>query len=84
MTIGDDVAEAFDVMYYFERSCKNQWLAMAANRPLYAVTDEIAEKTPGSGNITLINLATLPNCALFWTPKSRSTRIRAKKAKIPE
>lgn len=45
MTIGDDVAEAFDVMYYFERSCKNQWLAMAANRPLYAVTDEIAEKT---------------------------------------
>ena len=55
---------------------------MAANRPLYAVTDEIAEKRPGSGNITLINLATLPNCALFWTPKSGVRGLGRKRQKF--
>ena len=85
MTIGDDVAEAFDVMYYFERSCKNQWLAMAANRPLYAVTDEIAEKTARQWNITLINLATLPKLrAILDAEEPEYAELGRKRPKIPE
>ena len=45
MTVADDVAEAFDLLYYFERACKNQWLAMASGQKLYEVSDDIAEKT---------------------------------------
>ena len=45
LTVGDDIAEAFDLMYYFERTCKNQWLALATNQPLYEIPADIAEKT---------------------------------------
>lgn len=40
-----DVATAFDLCYYFERSCRNLWLAMASGQPLFAVDDATAEKT---------------------------------------
>ncbi|MGU9952306.1 MAG: class II aldolase/adducin family protein [Gammaproteobacteria bacterium WSBS_2016_MAG_OTU1] len=45
LTVADSIAEAFDLMYYFERTCRNQWLAMSTNRPLFIVTDDVAEKT---------------------------------------
>ena len=45
MVIGESVAAAFDLLYYFERSCKNQWLAMASGKALYQIADVIAEKT---------------------------------------
>ena len=45
MTVAATVAEAFDLMYYFERACRNQYLAMSANRPLFMAADDIAEKT---------------------------------------
>ena len=41
----EKVAMAFDLLYYFERSCRNQWLAMTTGRELFAVADDIAEKT---------------------------------------
>lgn len=45
MIAAASVAEAFDLMYYFERACRNQWLALSANRPLFIVDDATAEKT---------------------------------------
>lgn len=45
LTAGESPAEAFDLMYYFERACRNQHLAMAAGRPLFAVPPDVAEKT---------------------------------------
>lgn len=40
-----DVATAFDLLYYFERACHNQWLALATQQPLLSIPDEVAEKT---------------------------------------
>ena len=40
-----EVALAYDLMYHFERSCRNQWLALTTGRPLFLVPDEVAEKT---------------------------------------
>jgi len=45
MIVGESIAEAFDMLYYFERSCKNQWLAMASGQKLYHIPNDIAEKT---------------------------------------
>ena len=45
LVIGDSVAEAFDRLYYFERACRNQWLALASGRELYRIPDETAEHT---------------------------------------
>jgi ribulose-5-phosphate 4-epimerase/fuculose-1-phosphate aldolase len=45
MVAAESVARAFDLLFYFERTCKNQWLAMAAGRELHIVADDIAEKT---------------------------------------
>ncbi len=39
------VAEAFDLMYYFEHTCRNQWLALASGKPLRILPAAIAEKT---------------------------------------
>lgn len=40
-----DVALAFDLMFHFERACRNQWLAMATGGKLFSITDAVAEKT---------------------------------------
>ena len=45
LTRADDVATAFDLLYYFERSCRHQYLAMASGRELFAVDEATAEKT---------------------------------------
>ena len=45
LTAAADIGEAFDLMYYFERACRNQWLALSCGRPLLAIADDIAEKT---------------------------------------
>ena len=41
---GGSVAEAFDDLYYLERACQNQVLAMSTGRPLKYVPDEIARR----------------------------------------
>jgi ribulose-5-phosphate 4-epimerase/fuculose-1-phosphate aldolase len=41
---GPSVAEAFDDMYYLERCCKVQILAMSSGEDLNIVPDEIAKK----------------------------------------
>jgi ribulose-5-phosphate 4-epimerase/fuculose-1-phosphate aldolase len=38
--VGPSVAAAFDDLYYLERACQNQVLAMATGRPLKRVPDE--------------------------------------------
>lgn len=38
--VGADVAYAFDDLYYLERACRNQVLAMSTGRPLKPVPDE--------------------------------------------
>lgn len=43
--IGDTVAEAFDEMYYLERACQHQVMAMSTGRPLKIMPDEVARKT---------------------------------------
>ena len=45
LTVGADVGEAFDLLYHFERACRNQWLALTTQRPLFLIDDDIAEKT---------------------------------------
>ena len=42
--IGHSVAFAFDSMYYLERACRNQVLAMSTGRPLKRVPDDLARK----------------------------------------
>jgi ribulose-5-phosphate 4-epimerase/fuculose-1-phosphate aldolase len=43
--VGATVAQAFDLLYYFERACKTLMLAYASGQPLNVMTDAIAEKT---------------------------------------
>ena len=45
MTAAATVGEAFDLMYYFERACRNQYFAMSSGAPLFIVDDDTAEKT---------------------------------------
>ena len=42
--IGHSVAFAFNSMYYLERACRNQVLAMSTGRPLKRVPDDLARK----------------------------------------
>ena len=42
---GQSVAEAFDLMYYLERACRLQVLALSTGRKLRPVTDKVARQT---------------------------------------
>lgn len=42
---GATVAEAFDTLYFLERTCRNQILAMATGLPLKRVAASVAERT---------------------------------------
>jgi ribulose-5-phosphate 4-epimerase/fuculose-1-phosphate aldolase len=45
VTVGSSVAAAFDDLYYLERACQNQVLAMATGRPLKRVSDDVVRGT---------------------------------------
>jgi ribulose-5-phosphate 4-epimerase/fuculose-1-phosphate aldolase len=45
ITAGRTVAAAFDDLYYLERACQNQVLAMATGRPLKRVPEAEVERT---------------------------------------
>ena len=45
LVLGDDVADAFNRMFYFERACEIYIKALWTGRPLRTLSDEIAEKT---------------------------------------
>ena len=45
MVIGQDVAETFNRLYYFERACETYIKALWTGRPLRVLPDDIAEKT---------------------------------------
>src|SRR5215212_1570244 len=45
LTCGSSIAEAFDLMYYLERSCQAQIAAMGGNATLRMPPPEVAEKT---------------------------------------
>ena len=45
MTVAASVGEAFDLLYYFERACRNQWLALASGMAPLQIAPAIAEKT---------------------------------------
>jgi ribulose-5-phosphate 4-epimerase/fuculose-1-phosphate aldolase len=42
---GASVAEAFDALYYLERACRQQLLAMASGRPLKIIPPDVCERT---------------------------------------
>jgi ribulose-5-phosphate 4-epimerase/fuculose-1-phosphate aldolase len=42
---GNTVAEAFDLLYYMEKSCQTLMLAYASGQPLHILSDEVAEMT---------------------------------------
>lgn len=44
MVVGDNVSEAFNRLYYFEKAAKNYILALHTGRPLRIMSDEIARK----------------------------------------
>jgi len=48
VVIGRTVAEAFDDLYFLERACQVQILAMSTGRPLRNVKDEVAKATFGN------------------------------------
>jgi ribulose-5-phosphate 4-epimerase/fuculose-1-phosphate aldolase len=48
IVVGRTVAEAFDDLYFLERACQVQVLAMSTGRPLRRVNDEIAKSTFGN------------------------------------
>lgn len=45
IVVGRSVAEAFDLMYYLERACRLQVLALSTGRKLRAVSDKVARET---------------------------------------
>ncbi len=45
VVVGKTVAEAFDLMYYLERACRLQVLALSTGRKLRPVTEAVARKT---------------------------------------
>jgi ribulose-5-phosphate 4-epimerase/fuculose-1-phosphate aldolase len=45
IVVGASVAEAFDELYYFERACENQIIAMSTGRALNVVADDVARRT---------------------------------------
>ncbi|NNG04348.1 MAG: aldolase [Inquilinus sp.] len=45
VVVGATVAEAFDALYFLERVCRNQVLAMATGLPLKRVPEAVVEKT---------------------------------------
>jgi ribulose-5-phosphate 4-epimerase/fuculose-1-phosphate aldolase len=48
IVVGRSIAEAFDDLYFLERACQVQVLAMSTGRKLKAVPDEIAKATFGN------------------------------------
>jgi ribulose-5-phosphate 4-epimerase/fuculose-1-phosphate aldolase len=42
MVVGRTIAEAWDDLYYLERACEVQWMAMSTGREIKAVKPEIA------------------------------------------
>jgi ribulose-5-phosphate 4-epimerase/fuculose-1-phosphate aldolase len=45
MVIGEDIADAWQKLYFFERACQVQVLAQSTGQPLIRVSDAIAEHT---------------------------------------
>ncbi len=45
IAVGKSVAEAFDLLYYLERACRLQVLALSTGRKLRPVTDKVARAT---------------------------------------
>jgi ribulose-5-phosphate 4-epimerase/fuculose-1-phosphate aldolase len=45
MVVGENVARAFDELYYFERACETYVTALSTGMPLRVASDEIAETT---------------------------------------
>jgi len=45
MVTGDDVADAFDTMYYFERAARTLVTAWMTGKPLRVLADDVAERT---------------------------------------
>ncbi len=45
IVVAPSIAEAFDELYYLERACENQIIALSSGRPLHVVSDEAARLT---------------------------------------
>ena len=45
MIIGDNVADAFNRLFYFERAAETYIKALSTGQPLRVLSEEIAEKT---------------------------------------
>lgn len=45
IVVGKSVAEAFDLMYYLERACRLQVLALSTGRKLRPISEQVAKKT---------------------------------------
>jgi len=62
IVVGRTVAEAFDDLYFLERACQLQVLAMSTGRPLRQVREEVATST--FGNCDMAHFAGLHFAAL--------------------
>ncbi len=45
VTVGETVTQAFDELFYFERTCETLLLALSSGRELNIASPEVAEKT---------------------------------------
>ena len=53
IVVGGTVAEAFQSLYYLERACQAQVLAMSTGKPLLRIGDNVAASTFGGGETVL-------------------------------
>src|SRR5699024_11857628 len=45
IALGDSIAQAFDNLYYFERSCRTWLTVLATGQPYRLASNEVAERT---------------------------------------
>ncbi|NIA67103.1 aldolase [Pelagibius litoralis] len=53
IVVGDSVAKAFEDLYYLERACQLQVMALSTGRPLKRVTDNVAATTFTKPDVSL-------------------------------
>lgn len=53
IVVGETIADAFQSLYYLERACQAQILAMSTGKPLLRITDNIAASTFGGSEFSL-------------------------------
>ena len=87
ITTGRSVAAAFDDLYYLERACQNQVLAMATGRPLKRVPAAEVERTRAEFDLyeeqADLHFTALRACSRERNPTTRLKPARRRRTGLP-